>query len=83
MAKRVVNERFTGYGAIQPGAHPEFDTPVAKPKSPFGLGVALSNSFRAVKRGLGLESPDYSGIDAEIAEKKSINRYLQSRGGKI
>ena len=81
---QVADERFTGYGMIQPGAHPEFDQPsTTTQKSPFGLGVAVSNTFRAIKKGLGIDMPDYSGIEAQIAEKKSINRYLQQRGGKV
>jgi hypothetical protein len=88
---RVVNSRFTGFGAISPGAHPEYDDQ-PKPasttmKSPHSLGTALSNSFRsgvkAIKRGLGIDAPDYSGIASQIEEKKAVNRYLQQRGGKI
>ena len=75
------NARWTGYGIVQPGAHPE--TNVTPQKSPHPLGVALSNSFRTIKRAAGLEVPDTTGIEAQVAEKKAINRYLQSRGGRI
>ena len=29
----VMNERFTGYGAVDPGAHPEFEEGVPAPKA--------------------------------------------------
>ena len=76
-----MDARRTGYGMIQPGAHPEFEgMPV---KHGIGLGTALSNSFRAVKRGLGIEVPDLGPIQEQIAEKKQVNRYLQGRGNRI
>lgn len=71
----VKNPRLTGYGIIQPGAHPERGQ---KPKRPKLSISDMEGADGAVplKGGLG-------SIKAEIARKQSINRYLRKTGGKI
>ena len=71
----VVTERMYGSRASEEPAPPM--------KSGIGIGTALSNSFRRVKRSVGLEAPDLGPIQEQIAVKKGINKYLQQRGGKI
>lgn len=76
MAGRTINDRFTGYGMIQPGAHPEYDDhPVMKGPS---LGTRLANSFRDL---VGGDHPDLSGIEAEIAQRHAQVQAI--RGAKI
>jgi hypothetical protein len=73
------NEAAAQHIGIEPNAHPEFapDAPRAPIKSPIGLGTAVSNSFRAIKQGLGIQAPDVGPIEEQINQRKAINRGYQ------
>ena len=76
---QVMDERFTGYGMIQPGAHPEYnssDHPTYP--APISLGTRIANTFRNM---VGGDHPDLSGIEAEIAQRHAQVQAI--RGAKV
>ena len=83
MQRPAIKQRPNRVTEAMHGSRASEESPGPPMKSGIGIGTALSNSFRRLKRSVGLEAPDLGPIQEQIAVKKGINKYLQQRGGKI